>query len=155
MKASYAAYLASPDWKKKRAQKLNRSGGKKRRCSICGATENLDIHHLIYRKRLEEAKQDDLRILCRHCHDTAHELIRSGAIRFRSESIAHRFGVTQAAVRKHLGLSARPTFEPATEKPRIEEPSETVDKFHMVSESDYPDLMAMLEWWRSNIKITP
>lgn len=105
MNQEYRKYLKSKDWQKKRRTKLTRQGGAKRRCAICGETENLDIHHLSYRRDLTKVKQCDLRILCRVCHDTAHELMRNGTLKFTSTNHHHRFTLTKTAVKKALGLS--------------------------------------------------
>lgn len=41
------------------------------RCESCGRRAALDLHHLHYRSVGEE-KPEDLRALCRECHDAAH-----------------------------------------------------------------------------------
>lgn len=109
---SYESYLKSADWKAKRTRKLNRHGGKKRRCAICAATERLHVHHLIYRERLEDAKDNDLRILCEECHKAAHKLFREGKLKFSNRNPGSRFTLTKNAVKKFLGLKASNMFWP-------------------------------------------
>lgn len=64
----YQEYLETPHWQQKRAEALARSGGK---CSQCGATENLDVHHKTY-VRLGAEELADLVVLCRDCHFAKH-----------------------------------------------------------------------------------
>lgn len=103
MKESYRDYLNSSNWRIKRTQKLSRKGGNKRRCAVCANVNNLDVHHLAYRD-LYSVNQSDLRILCRRCHDMAHELIKCGKLVYRNDSHASRFQLTKIAVRKALGI---------------------------------------------------
>ena len=104
MNTKYREYLKSSDWQQKRRQKLTRRQGSKRRCAICAATEHLDIHHLSYRKDLTAVRQCELRVLCRTCHDCAHELMKRGTLTFTSRNHHHRFTLTKTAVKKALGL---------------------------------------------------
>lgn len=67
---TYADYLRSPQWRKKRAKALRAHGS---RCAICGTVERLEVHHLHYRTLFRESARDDLRILCRECHAVEHE----------------------------------------------------------------------------------
>ena len=48
---------------------LKKAGHK---CSICGETENLNVHHLTY-ARVGCEKLSDLEVLCRGCHENEHE----------------------------------------------------------------------------------
>lgn len=112
MSEAYRRYLQSQDWREKRAMKHRRHGGKRDRCAICGTPDRLDVHHLSYEKDLTTVEQKDLRILCRQCHDVAHELINSGAIRFPNRNHHSRFVITKEAVKKSLGLSGVNLFAP-------------------------------------------
>lgn len=112
---TYADYLKSPDWRKKRNQKLNRQGGKKRRCAICADTKNLHVHHLVYREKLEEAEPNDLRIFCAQCHETAHRLFSEGILKFPNRDPNSRFTLTKTAVKKARCLTASNMFWPANE----------------------------------------
>ena len=41
------------------------------KCEYCGATKNLDLHHLDYR---QEVSINTLKVLCRKCHKKEHIL---------------------------------------------------------------------------------
>lgn len=41
---------------------------------MCEATEKLNVHHTIYRGRLEDTLLEDLETLCRRCHRIQHGL---------------------------------------------------------------------------------
>lgn len=97
MREQYQQYLESPHWKKTRARKRNRA----KQCGICGATERLDVHHLNYRN-LIDVEMSDLRVLCRHCHEVAHQLHREGAYQFTSTNHHHRWAILKSAVKRHL-----------------------------------------------------
>jgi len=66
-------YLNSEDWKNLRAAKLSLVGFK---CQLCRfKSESNDVHHLKYRK-LHDVRLEDLRVLCRQCHDDVHALLK-------------------------------------------------------------------------------
>lgn len=67
---TYAEYLKSPQWRKKRRKALELHGSK---CGVCGSTERLEVHHLHYRTLFRESPRDDLRVLCHDCHALHHE----------------------------------------------------------------------------------
>lgn len=73
-KGTYAAYLASPEWKMRRIQIMSKRGAK---CERCGARRTLQIHHKTY-ARLGRELPEDLEILCRKCHETEHGLHAGG-----------------------------------------------------------------------------
>jgi hypothetical protein len=89
----YKHYLQSDDWKEKRAAKLR----KHRRCQICRSKEQLDVHHLNYRRWID-VLQSDLRVLCRRCHGIAHRLMDEGVLVYRSADHASRWEATKRAV---------------------------------------------------------
>lgn len=65
-------YLKSEDWKTLRLAKIHRQKG---RCQICGLVSNHnDVHHVKYR-HLYDVDAQDLRVLCRECHDKVHALL--------------------------------------------------------------------------------
>lgn len=91
----YADYLKTDHWKWLRSRKRNRC------CAICGVKgQPLDRHHLNYR-HLFDVQKSDLRNLCRACHETAHHLLRTGILVYRSESNHSRFSLTKNAVKKY------------------------------------------------------
>lgn len=71
----YFGYLRSDQWAETRQEVLWRYG---HACWCCHATpRSLDVHHLHY-SRLGEEDVQDLRPLCRSCHDEVHDAHRSG-----------------------------------------------------------------------------
>lgn len=71
--AEYIRYLESVAWEKRRERSLMLAD---HRCQDCGATENLEVHHLNYDWLGEEA-DEDLRVLCRPCHEIADQRRRA------------------------------------------------------------------------------
>ncbi len=66
----YDDYMQSKAWDKKRRQRLKLDGYT---CQECGATDApLDVHHLTY-ERFGREDMDDLKSLCRQCHDREHQ----------------------------------------------------------------------------------
>ncbi len=102
MNTTYQNYLNSEDWLLKRITKFNKS--KTKCCAVCGSRERLEVHHLFYRSDLKEAENTDLRIFCRICHETAHELIKLGVIKFKNKNHHSRFAITRNALVKYLSL---------------------------------------------------
>lgn len=81
-KQEYQQYLRSEHWFRLRARKLKnakrnaiKSGYSGLRCVICGVTENLEVHHMFYGE-LYDVRTSHLRVLCRNCHQTTHDLIK-------------------------------------------------------------------------------
>jgi 5-methylcytosine-specific restriction endonuclease McrA len=64
----YARYLKSAHWQIVRQRALPNA---EHRCFYCGKTEQLDVHHLSYRRRGCEF-DEDLIVLCRQCHTDEH-----------------------------------------------------------------------------------
>lgn len=71
MNKRYQAFLNSPEWKAISQAKKAADGFK---CQVCGATENLEVHHKTYdpdpMKGLLAFK--NLTTLCKDCHLSAH-----------------------------------------------------------------------------------
>lgn len=65
---AYRAYIASPEWARKREAKFRQAG---RRCDECGRDERLEVHHLTYRHFGREPLAD-LQVLCHWCHMAEH-----------------------------------------------------------------------------------
>ncbi len=63
---SYKRYINSKEWKEK-----SRLLKKNKKCFICNSTENLNLHHLTY-KRLGIEIIQDFQILCKKCHEIVH-----------------------------------------------------------------------------------
>lgn len=60
----YEQYLRTPQWKTIRRLKLEASDYK---CSVCGGTDRLEVHHNTYDRRGCE-RLADLAVLCRRHH---------------------------------------------------------------------------------------
>jgi hypothetical protein len=65
----YGQYLKSDIWRKKSSEVKKKRGNK---CQECGSFENIEVHHLSY-SNLGNELNDDLAVLCRNCHEEAHE----------------------------------------------------------------------------------
>ena len=65
---NYESYLTSSWWKGRRLQALGLAGS---RCKNCGATEDLQVHHLNY-DHLGAELDSDLEVLCEPCHKGKH-----------------------------------------------------------------------------------
>jgi len=65
---SYRDYLASPEWRKKRAAALEYAG---HACQACNSPHELEVHHRTY-ERLCRERPADLTVLCRTCHTLFH-----------------------------------------------------------------------------------
>lgn len=66
----YDQYLKSADWQRKKLDVKARDSDK---CRACGATENLEVHHLTY-ERLGNERLEDLVLLCKEDHNAVHKL---------------------------------------------------------------------------------
>ena len=66
----YREYLRTGHWQAKRKKALKYFG---HRCCGCGAEDVvLHVHHMHYEDLWRE-KLEDLRVVCRNCHDNAHK----------------------------------------------------------------------------------
>jgi len=70
-KMTYRQQLKTEEWKAKRLEILERDGHK---CTECGSTESLQVHHLYYRKTklAWEYPNKALATLCKDCHEDEH-----------------------------------------------------------------------------------
>lgn len=64
----YHDHLRSYKWKKLRTLALEHAGHK---CTKCGSTYKLEVHHLTY-IRLGKEQLRDLQVLCMVCHERTH-----------------------------------------------------------------------------------
>jgi len=64
---NYQKYIQSDKWKEKRERVIK----ERKCCEQCGSTENLQVHHLTY-KRLGNEDDRDLMLLCQNCHQHIH-----------------------------------------------------------------------------------
>lgn len=78
-KKEYSEYLKNPKWQKKRLEILSRDNFS---CVVCGNGIDTDtqvhVHHLSYRKDCMPWEYDinDMRVLCRTCHQRIHNIIQ-------------------------------------------------------------------------------
>ena len=63
-------YLASPQWKALKQQRLIVANHK---CENCSSTHRLELHHVTY-ARLRNEHINDVLILCNLCHNKLHKL---------------------------------------------------------------------------------
>lgn len=70
LKREYAEYMKSEVWADKRKAALERAGY---RCSQCGATSPLHVHHKNYFRFGGDEFERDLAVLCESCHRNAHD----------------------------------------------------------------------------------
>ena len=66
---SYADYLKTNWWKRRRLKAIRQA---RRKCNRCGRRDKLQVHHLNY-KRLWMERRSDLEVLCCGCHRHEHE----------------------------------------------------------------------------------
>ena len=76
MNEAYENYLKSDEWKVKRQQTLERDSFT---CQVCGAKDNLRVHHKTYANVCTPAnvyneRPDDLITVCDKCHEDIHKL---------------------------------------------------------------------------------
>lgn len=96
----YKSYLKSAHWADMKALKVQ----KRPHCQICGQNTDLQLHHVVYRRRFEDSLPSDLRWLCSSCHKTAHMQMAAGLIP-RGKNAREIFGITAEVV---LGHKDRP-----------------------------------------------
>jgi 5-methylcytosine-specific restriction endonuclease McrA len=68
---SYTAYMATRRWRMTRIKAIADSGHK---CSCCGSSSDLNVHHRNYERLGNENLPEDLKVLCRKCHEKRHEI---------------------------------------------------------------------------------
>ena len=66
---NYYSYMRSSQWRRVRRERRRIDGF---RCAICGARENLQVHHLSYERLGQPGEIYDLVTLCRDCHMMLH-----------------------------------------------------------------------------------
>lgn len=77
--AYYRRYIASPEWRWKRYEKIRSVGG---RCERCRSAADLHVHHLSY-KNFGNEPPEDLQVLCAFCHKILeHGTMKAGVVKF-------------------------------------------------------------------------
>lgn len=69
-KQKYLDYIKSPRWQDFR-ERIIRERGYRCESKGCGATNNIELHHLNYHRLGKELPQD-VRLLCKKCHKEVH-----------------------------------------------------------------------------------
>jgi hypothetical protein len=70
-KMPYPEYLLTEHWLGVRERALVRAG---RRCQVCNADRDLQVHHRTYENRGNELDAD-VTVLCRSCHMRFHDIL--------------------------------------------------------------------------------
>lgn len=75
MGKQYFQFLHSPEWRLISEERKRLDGNK---CSICGSTEELEVHHLEYEndKRYGILRLSKLTTLCHKCHQKEHGFLK-------------------------------------------------------------------------------
>jgi len=68
-KRRYQEYLASDHWA---AMKFFKAQMDVVQCVACLATDDIDLHHMVYTNPLEDAQLEDTCWLCHYCHGLFH-----------------------------------------------------------------------------------
>ena len=68
-KMRYERFMASEDWQDIRTVMLDIYN---HQCDVCGATEDLHVHHKTYERFGGDERMTDLQVLCKRCHEKAH-----------------------------------------------------------------------------------
>lgn len=84
----YEAYLASPQWKKLRADRLRQAKFRCERCGNIKSADQLHVHHLTY-ERLGRELMSDLQVLCLGCHWKADQERKASGGTARPEGYDH------------------------------------------------------------------
>lgn len=68
-------FLKSEKWKSIRLQRLVIDGAM---CRVCRRRDlSNDVHHIRYPSKWEDTSVDDIRTLCRDCHEQVHDLMEN------------------------------------------------------------------------------
>jgi 5-methylcytosine-specific restriction endonuclease McrA len=69
----YKARLADPSWRKLKSQNIRDRGYV---CESCSSEHRIELHHITY-ENLGSEKLEDMALLCRNCHQEAHDKYKS------------------------------------------------------------------------------
>ena len=72
-KELYALYIKSYAWKSKKKQRKLIDGNRCANFHLLAVYDNLQVHHLTYKRLGDEDVKRDLITLCRKCHNKAHK----------------------------------------------------------------------------------
>jgi len=80
-KTEYAELLKDPRWRIKRLEILIRDG---RKCTKCGKTTTLQVHHKVYSTEYPwDSKNEELITLCKSCHEKTHNIKTKKSITYK------------------------------------------------------------------------
>jgi hypothetical protein len=97
-RANYYAYQQSQCWQDLKSLAMWAAGNK---CTSCGGTEGLELHHLHYRSLGKENPWTDVTIFCRQCHAKNHGVNQSS-----DESFPERLErVLSSIIKERTGAS--------------------------------------------------
>jgi len=93
---TYSDKLKDPRWQKKRLEIMERD---KFTCQCCGdTTTELHVHHKKYTaKNIWDEPNDNLSLICKHCHFIKHHMINSDEYDFNVQE------VTEYNIKKIIG----------------------------------------------------
>lgn len=66
----YKLYMRSKEWLQLRQERMEQDNFK---CTRCGCSDDLRVHHLNY-KRIYKERLSDLITLCKKCHSVVHSI---------------------------------------------------------------------------------
>lgn len=79
---AYRAYIESDEWKSRREEHYQTHRYK---CSVCGVSKKLQLHHVTYRNQGRE-KEGDLTWLCGKHHKEVHDVAKSRGVSLQSNT---------------------------------------------------------------------
>ena len=89
-KDEYAQYLKSDHWLKISQERKDMDD---HHCQLCGSTDNLQVHHISYKRLWCEIVDLDLVTLCKTCHFMLHDALskREEDVKTVEDLFVHRF----------------------------------------------------------------
>lgn len=98
IKLEYRRYGNSHCWKETRTNKLESVNHE---CEVCGATENLQIHHLsYYNVGMEEL--EELEVLCQPCHYNEHRVELKYKTPFSRSTIGYHYEKEESETERRI-----------------------------------------------------
>jgi hypothetical protein len=100
MDFDYEKLLENPLWKAKRKRIILRDGKK---CTVCGSTTRLQVHHTYYYKQPTEPwryPDESLLTVCKDCHQNHHEHSEN-EYRDKPKPITRKKHIKKKPIKKH------------------------------------------------------
>lgn len=111
----YENYMKTNHWIQIRSSIINQSS----KCTACGSTEKLHLHHRHY-KNIGNETIADFEILCKRCHNRIHYLKREKK-QFKNTSVTKMTDIVINGVKS----GDHSTFKPKKKKPKKKKPKKT------------------------------